>query len=175
MGNKIFLIGFMGSGKTTVGNFLSQKLKYKFVDTDEMIEKNEKKSIAEIFKSEGESYFRDLELSVIDSINEMEDDVVISTGGGLPCFNDLIQEINDLGLTIYLECSERVIYNRIKDNLNKRPLIEKATVKDSLDFIRKKLNAREGIYKEAKIIVNGENLAKKVVDDILEKLKLQVE
>lgn len=175
MNNKIFLIGFMGSGKTTVGKLLSHKMGFEFCDTDDIIVQNEKKSIAEIFKTEGESVFRELEENVIRQLEENKDDLVIATGGGLPCFNDLMDEINESGTTIYLKCNEEVIFDRLKNDTDKRPLLEKGSLTATYQFIRQKLNARAGTYESAHIIVDGNGKPEKVVAEILKKLKLQVE
>src|SRR5437773_11285939 len=97
----IFLMGFMGSGKTFFGKQLAQLLNYEFIDLDELIGKNEGATIAEIFFSKGEAYFRSKESSLLKSLSQNEN-AVIATGGGTPCFHDNMKWMNEHGITVYL-------------------------------------------------------------------------
>src|SRR5436853_6290275 len=97
--SKVFLIGFMGSGKTFLGKQLAQLLNYEFIDLDEWIEQREKKSIAEIFSEDGEEYFRKKESQQLKLLAE-KNNAVIATGGGTPCFHDNMKWMNDHGFTI---------------------------------------------------------------------------
>ncbi len=118
----VILIGYMGSGKTTLGKKLSSRLGLKFIDTDSMIEKQQNCSIQEIFNTKGESYFRELEKKLIFELKK-EQNLLISTGGGLPCFNDLMAELNELGITIYLKRPAKELANRVIRSKKKRPLL----------------------------------------------------
>ena len=100
----VFLIGFMGSGKTSLGKALASQLNYQFVDSDQEIERIEGQKVKDIFEKQGEKAFRLLESKFIESIKEYKN-VVISTGGGLPCHNDLIDKLLNYGTVIYLDVS----------------------------------------------------------------------
>mgnify|MGYP001441532638 CR=1 FL=1 len=105
--NVIILVGMMGSGKSTVGQLLSKKLGFEFIDTDQMIVDNEQLSINEIFDNNGEAYFRDLEKNILDEVDFSN--VVIATGGGLPVFKNNMDILIDRGTTIYLKISKSLI------------------------------------------------------------------
>src|SRR5687768_6326889 len=111
--NNIILVGFMGSGKTTLGKLLAEELKYTFIDSDHYIESLEKKMISEIFKDHGELYFRKKEKEFLLHA-KLLDKCVISTGAGLPTIGDNMQQLNDLGMTIWLDVDEHVLVERLK-------------------------------------------------------------
>jgi shikimate kinase len=121
MKNKIFIIGFMGAGKTTIGKSLSDKLSLPFLDTDITIEKQHGLTIAKIFEQKGEHYFRTLESKLI--ANLPIEPSIISCGGGFPCYNDNILKLKKLGKVIYLNADFETIYSRISEN-DSRPLIQ---------------------------------------------------
>lgn len=119
----IILVGFMGSGKTTLARMLSKKHGFRFVDTDKLIEKKERMSISDIFKLRGEAYFREVERHVINSELCFCDNCAIATGGGMPCFFDNMEKLKLLGWVIFLKAPFSVILERIKDS-SKRPLFK---------------------------------------------------
>lgn len=148
---KIFLVGFMGCGKSTFGRYLANQIGWDFVDLDDYIEEKEKKSIKEIFSFKGEDYFRNLETSVL-----MESKVwkktVVSCGGGTPCYNDNARLINDLGLSVYLRLSPEVLKDRLVNERSKRPLISDMSNTELLEFITSKLEERSRFYECANML-----------------------
>ena len=149
-GENIILVGFMGSGKTTVGRQLAKKSGRKFLDLDQFIEEQEGKSITEIFESIGEKGFRELETQAIQKL-ESNANLVISTGGGLPCFNDNMSRLNDLGFTIFLDVPIKMIASRLAEATAKRPLLADKSASEILDFISLKMQERRPFYQQAKM------------------------
>ena len=120
--NKIILVGYMGSGKTTVGKKLAKQLGYNFVDTDEYIVEKEGRSISDIFRDSGEEYFRNLETSIIDELNEKYSNCIISTGGGMPLRKENREKLLNMGKVYFLNASADTIYIRVKNSTD-RPLL----------------------------------------------------
>ena len=154
---RIFLIGYMGSGKTTLGRKLAYILKYQFIDLDEYIEEHEGRTISQIFDEDGENYFRKLERVYLDRVIKKED-VVISTGGGTPCFFDNMELMNEYGKTIYINMHPKSILPRLLSSPSKRPLFSGKDKKEMLDYVFKTLRSREKYYNKAKRVVKGYNL-----------------
>jgi shikimate kinase len=154
--NNIILVGYMGSGKTTVGKSLARLMDFKFVDTDEMIVEKENRTINEIFATDGETAFRDIETSLLKQL--LHDDrkkLVISTGGGMPLRNENRELLKTLGEVVYLKASSETIYDRIKGDTT-RPLLQ---CDDPKLKISKMLMDRGPIYAEcANVIVNVDEL-----------------
>jgi len=149
---KIFLIGFMGSGKTYWGRIWAQQLGLDFYDLDEVIEKKEGKTISAIFEKDGEDHFRKMEAMALQGFAETENGI-IACGGGTACFNDNMQWMNDNGQTVYLSATPQYIFERVLDDKEKRPLINKHNEAELLFFIEQKLKEREPFYKQAQIIL----------------------
>jgi len=149
----IYLIGFMGVGKSTIAKQLAKQLKISFLDTDQKIEDQEKKSISNIFKINGEIYFRKLETKLLYQLNNKQ---VIACGGGLPLFNNNMEYIKKTGVSIYLKASSDFLFSRLKNKKN-RPLISKFDKHELQQFICDQLTEREKIYSKAtyKISVDG--------------------
>jgi len=149
----IYLIGFMGVGKSTIAKQLSKQLNISFLDTDQKIEDQEKKSISNIFKINGEIYFRKLETKLLYQLNNKQ---VIACGGGLPLFNNNMEYIKKTGVSIYLKASSDFLFSRLKNEKN-RPLISKFDKHELQQFICDQLTEREKIYSKAtyKISVDG--------------------
>lgn len=147
---KVFLIGLPGSGKTTTGKELAQKLNIPFIDLDIEIETREKQNIQQIFSRLGESYFRKIESVILKEWCFINTDFVMATGGGTPCFFDNMAQLNKAGKSIFFDVPTKEIANRIKkSNLNKRPLFENLNneeLKDKIEFLR---SQRIGFYKRA--------------------------
>ena len=154
---RIFLIGYMGSGKTSLGEKLAYKLEHEFIDLDAYIEKEEGRSISQIFEEDGEDYFRKLERVYLHRIIDQED-VVISTGGGTPCFFDNMEQMNEYGKTIYINMHPKALIPRLKTSSVTRPLLEGKDEKEMLDFIFQSLRERERYYNKAHTVVTGYNL-----------------
>jgi shikimate kinase len=146
---RIILIGYMGAGKTTVGRQLALALGLQFYDLDWYIEMRYHKKVSEIFAEHGEDYFRDLERRMLHEVAEFED-VVISCGGGTPCFYDNIQYMNQQAETVYLKLEPEVLCMHLKMGRTVRPLILGKTEDELLQYIRKSLAEREPFYKQAK-------------------------
>jgi shikimate kinase len=154
---KIFLIGFMGCGKSTMGKKLAQKLGYTFVDLDHEIEKNLESTIGAYFASHGEDAFRKLESETLKTF-DYPANVVIATGGGAPCFFDNMDWMNENGLSIYIEMSPAALAKRLESGKDKRPLLKDLTEAQMIEFIEKKLDERNVFYQRALLKVNGINL-----------------
>lgn len=157
---RIFLIGFMGCGKSTIGKKLAKTLSCKFIDLDKYIERKTGESIQQIFKEKEEKYFRVLETESLMEICK-SDNLVIATGGGTPCFFDNMQRILDKGICIYLKMEANNLAKRLSKEKSKRPLIENLTEKYLVNFIRKKLVEREVFYNKANHIIQGKNISEK--------------
>lgn len=166
----IFLVGFMASGKTTLGRILAKELKTEFVDSDEAISKLAGISIDEIFKNRGEVYFRNLEWDFIQNFTSNKKMSVVATGGGMPCYNHMMDVLNNNGLTVYIKTSSHTIFNRLLANHNHRPLIMGMESAQLRKFIDHTLNEREPIYSKSKIVVNGDLDLDETVQNILNSL-----
>ena len=153
---KYFLIGFMGSGKSFIGKQLAEKLHMKHIDLDNFIEESEDMPIMKIFMGYGETYFRELEEKYLKKIIK-EDNILVSTGGGTPAFNGLINIMNNVGETIYLECCTKILFERLHRNKEKRPMISLLQKSNMVRrnpillrrYIEKKLEERKCFYEKA--------------------------
>ena len=153
--NRIFLIGYMGSGKTTVGKLLAKRLGYSFVDMDAHIEEQQFKSVGQIFAERGEDEFRVLEQRCLHEVAQF-DDVIISTGGGAPCFFDNMEYMNAHGTTIYLRFTAAELADRLATQAAKRPLIATKKGDELRQFISEGLNKREPFYTQANYSAEGD-------------------
>lgn len=160
----IFLIGFMGSGKTSLGKLLARKLNFDFLDTDKLIEEQEKSSIQEIFNSKGESYFRELEHQLLKNISENRFATVFSTGGGMPIFNENITLMKKIGTVVFIDVPVGMLYFRLKNDV-KRPLL--ASQKDLFEYIKITLTERLPIYKQANYTINGSLNKSELVEELI--------
>ena len=143
----------MGAGKTTLGKQLSEKLSIPFIDSDQEIEKKMNKTIVQLFEDLGESKFRVLESDFIRTFSKTSS-FILATGGGLPCFFDNILFLNELGLTIYLKTSSKILTNRLLNDDGIRPLIKGKNKEELNDFITLNLSKRESIYEKSKFILD---------------------
>lgn len=150
---RIIIIGYMGSGKTTVGHALSQELGLPFYDLDWYIETRMHRTVKQIFDEKGEEGFRKIEHNLLHEVAEFED-VIISCGGGTPCFFDNIDYINRQGETVYLKCTTDVLYKHLKMGKTVRPLLLNKTPNEVKTFIEAQLKQREPFYAKAKHIVD---------------------
>ena len=188
MKTNIVLIGFMGAGKTEVGKILAKNAGLNFIDLDFLIETYEDMNISEIFKQKGEDYFRNIETEILLEIKKNKDDIlsavvkymditgnsenllineqsrpwVISTGGGMPAFNDNIKILKNIGRVIYLKADGKTIYARIKAESH-RPVLGKSGFSEKT--VSDKLNEREKIYGKADMIIYTEGLSSQGVAD----------
>ena len=154
---KIFLIGFMGCGKTHWGHALSKKLHLPFFDLDDQIEEKENKTINAIFNEKGEEYFRLLEKEVLYLITESHDSFVMATGGGTPCFYNNIEYLKKSGIVIWLNCSPDCIYGRLIKEQHKRPLVKDLNDENLHTYITRKIADRKIYYEQATAIVTDDN------------------
>ena len=170
----IILIGYMGSGKTTVGKALSSKLNYSFKDLDAEIEKIEEKKITTIFSEKGEIYFRKKENEVLQNILSKENKLVLSMGGGTPCYGTIMDDLlkTEKAIPVYLNASLDLLTKRLFSEKEKRPLISHLESRELLkDFIRKHLFERSFVYNKAAIKVSVDD---KEVSEIVEELILKL-
>jgi len=156
----IFLVGFMGCGKSTLGKKLAINLNYDFIDLDNYIEEQEGRTIKEIFADDGEDYLRKLERVYLHRVIDTEN-VVISSGGGTPCFFDNMDQMNEYGLTVYINMHPKAHNPRLKLSELYRPLIDGMEGEVLLDYVYKTLREREGFYHKAHKVVAGYNLSVK--------------
>ncbi len=145
----IVLIGFMGSGKTTLGKWIAREHGYTFLDTDDMIEEEQQRSINDIFAKEGEEYFRDLETDMIRSLADRDDKVVISVGGGLPIREANRELMRHVGKVVYLRTTVDELEKRLKGD-TKRPLLAGGNVREKIISL---MDKREALYLDAADIV----------------------
>ena len=163
---KIFLIGFMGSGKTTLGRKLASRMGFEFIDLDHKLEQQVELSIAEYFSFFGEDAFRKLESEVLKK-TPYPDDVIISTGGGLPCYFDNMDWMKANGRVIYIKLPPKTLADRLESGKEERPLLQDKHGDDLVAFIVQKLAEREGFYMQANIIADGLSLTAEKVAEIL--------
>ncbi len=147
----IFLIGFMGSGKSTTGKLLAARLKYRFADLDDLIGQRENMPITQIFASRGEDYFRIAESAALKSMLAY-DNMVVACGGGTPCFFDNMQQMKSSGLTIYLKVSSDILADRLSAGGSGRPLVAGMTGENLNNHLKKLLAGRESWYRQSDII-----------------------
>lgn len=148
----------MGSGKSTHGKKLASLLKLDFLDLDEFIVSKYHLSIDELFEQKGESEFRNIESKELNTIIHLHKPMVISLGGGTPCFNNNIELIKNSGLLVYIQMDAKALTNRLINAKSSRPLIKNKSNDELLIFISESLKNREIYYKQAQIIINGINL-----------------
>jgi shikimate kinase len=162
---QVFLIGFMGAGKSSLGNRLSNRLGIQFIDMDQSIENQEGKTIDAIFSDEGEDHFRSIEKQWLNDLSN-EENAVIALGGGAACSNQIMELLRNKGVPVYLKVSNGILVSRLMKAKTKRPIIDsfKNDKKAMTDFVSVKLSDREPYYLKAKIIfessdINAEDLA----------------
>ncbi|HEX4851847.1 MAG TPA: shikimate kinase [Puia sp.] len=155
---KIFLIGFMGSGKTHWGKQLAEKLQLPFFDLDTVIMAREKKSISEIFADKGEEHFRYLEKEVLEELVNQHDHFIISSGGGTPCFFNNIEFMKKNGRVIWLNTSVEILKKRLLGERMSRPLIKSIGEAELRAYIIRKLGERKMYYEQADVMVNEESI-----------------
>ena len=153
----VILIGFMGAGKTAVGNRLSKKLGLDYIDTDQYIEEKEGMSISDIFAQTGEEYFRMLETSVIKELMQLEKPTVFSTGGGMPLREENAKLLKELGIVIYLKAEADTIYARVKGD-TKRPLLQCDDPKKKIMDLLKERNPKYEAAGNYAVIVDGKDI-----------------
>ena len=154
---RIFLVGYMGSGKTTLGKAYARVNDMEFIDLDWYIEERMHKTVSELFAERGESGFRELERKMLHEVGEFEN-VMIACGGGTPCFYDNMDYMNDVGDTVFLDVCPDVLFRRLKIAKVKRPLLADKTDVELMNFIVEALEKRLPFYIRARFRFNAEEL-----------------
>lgn len=157
MAKRVFLVGFMGSGKTTIGKYIAHDMHWTFIDMDDYFEEKHQCTIKEFFARYGEQNFREEERLVVRELADL-DNVVVATGGGAPCYFDNMDIMRKAGPTIYIEVSPEDLCKRLLKAKANRPLLADKTDDELLEYIKAKLAEREPFYRKANIITDGEHL-----------------
>lgn len=154
---KIFLVGFMGSGKTTLGKRLAAKLNWNFIDLDKLIEQHTGLKIPDYFKTHGETLFREMERVVLQTGNYPEN-TIIATGGGAPCYFDNMDWMKTQGIVVYISLSPADLAVRLERSEEERPVLQGHKGEALVSFIAGKLSEREPHYLRADLILSGRAL-----------------
>ena len=161
--DKIFIVGMPGSGKSTMARYLCSKTKFNYLDLDEEIEKKSQKSVTEIFRDEGQEYFRSLETKLLKEIINKKKIFILSTGGGTPCFNKNMELMKKNGITIFLNTSIDTLIERVSRK-NKRPLFNSKNIKETINnmfnerikyYNQSRFSVKDNDRKEALSIINS--------------------
>lgn len=163
---RIYLIGYMGCGKSTLGRRLSEHLNMQFVDMDHYIEERNHKTIPQIFEQEGEAEFRIKERKALEELSEFTD-IVIATGGGAPCFFDNIDLMNKSGKTIYINIDPAILADRLLKSKTERPLIKGKSREELVAFIDETLRKRNEFYKQAKLEITEPDIELKELESLI--------
>ena len=151
---KVFLVGYMASGKSNLGRKLAHIMKLNFIDLDQFIEKKTNKMIPYIFRTEGEEVFREMEMESLKEIVTTRDDFILATGGGTPLFYQNMDYINKHGKTVYLKVENKVLVERLKNAKKNRPILTEVPNSELADFVKKEIQEREKYYNQAKVIID---------------------
>ncbi|MDR0750165.1 MAG: shikimate kinase [Tannerellaceae bacterium] len=154
---RIYLIGYMGAGKTTVGKELARQMNLSFIDLDHYIEARYHKTVRQLFQEKGEVVFRDIECKMLHEAGMIEN-VVISTGGGAPCFFDNMSYMNQTGTTVYLKTSSGELAKRLELVKHTRPVLKGLSGENLKQFITDNLEKRDPWYKQASVIFDAEKM-----------------
>jgi shikimate kinase len=170
---KVILVGYMGSGKSSVGKLLASKLRVSFYDLDTIIEENEQQSVTELFENKGEIYFRKLENTILKLVLQKTEPFVLSLGGGTPCYhNNHEMLLQDDVVSFYLKGNAITLANRLQDEKVKRPLLSTVNENELIDFINKHLFDRSFYYHQVHHVISiDEKSLEQLVSEILLKLR----
>jgi shikimate kinase len=170
---RVFLIGYMGAGKSTVGKRLAKRMNLAFVDLDKYIEVRYHRTIDRLFAEKGEEAFREIERKMLHEVSTFEN-VLVSTGGGSPCFFDNMQFMNGAGKTVYLKVSPIELAKRLEFSKHPRPVLEGRSGRGLEAFVRESLEKREAFYMQASVVFDVEamvtDLDMENVSEALEKV-----
>lgn len=174
---RIFLLGYMGAGKTTLGKALAKEMNLPFIDLDWHIEGRFHKTVQELFAERGEAGFRELEKQMLHEVAEFED-VIISVGGGTPCFFDNMEFMSEKGNTVFLNVGVDVLFRRLRVATQSRPLLRGKSDEELKSFIAQALANRKEHYEKAQYIFNAEELEsheqiKETVERLLSLLRVK--
>ena len=154
--NRIYLVGYMGAGKTTAAKRLASRLGWEVVDTDALFEEKYRISVDDFFQKYDEPLYRKLESEILKS-TEGRDNIVISTGGGTACYFDNMEWMNQHGLTVFMQISPKAAVDRVLHSHHKRPLVRGKSEEELMEFVNQHYAARLPFYEQAKITVKSEN------------------
>jgi len=154
---RIFLVGYMGCGKSSLGRKLSDRLGISFIDLDLFIETRYQKTISEIFKKFGEKGFREKERICLREVCSFEN-VIIAVGGGAPCFYDNMEKMKDNGSCFFLDVGEEEIVSRLMKSKQERPLIEGKSSEEIMSFVKKMMKQRRPYYEKAQYVIKGNDI-----------------
>jgi shikimate kinase len=163
---RVFLTGYMGCGKTTLGKKLAARFNCEFIDLDHILEAQEGITIADYFAAHGEAAFRELESSVLKN-TPYPHKAIISTGGGLPCFFDNMDWMKAHGQVVYIKLNAGVLASRLENNKDDRPILRHKHGEELIAFINEKLTEREPFYNQANIIAEGMSLTAERLEMLL--------
>lgn len=165
----LFLIGYMGCGKSTVGRKLARRLGWRFADTDALVEEAEGASVADIFHYEGEERFRKVEREVLERLLAADEPTVVSTGGGLPAWSDNMERMNAAGETVYLQRSAEGIARRLTPyGRRKRPKLRGLSDEELVPFMERDMALRAPFYERAQLVLSCDALSDEAVLDRIE-------
>ncbi len=165
---KIYLVGYMASGKTTIGQLLAARLGWQFADTDDVMAQHDGMSCSDIMREKGEAYFRELERKALDEVSAMDAQVVVATGGGVPCFFGNMERMNAVGLTVFLDWSAEALQERLLlTDLSTRPLLSGKSESELLHFVTEQLAKRMPHYTQARQVVRCDGLTD---EEIIERI-----
>jgi shikimate kinase len=165
---RIYLVGYMGSGKTKTAEALSKIFNFKIADTDKLVVEKTGRTISSVFEIEGQEFFRDIEKDVLRNTIKQEN-IIVATGGGTPCFFDNMEWMNAHGITVYLEANPGLLFHRLATSRAGRPLIESLNDIELMEQITGHLAVRIPVYRKAMITVNAADLNAKA---LAEKIKV---
>jgi shikimate kinase len=164
---RIFLIGFMGSGKTHWGQQLAARLQLSFFDLDEVIVQSMGKSISQVFAEEGEEFFRRTETRFLEELIEQHEAMVLSCGGGTPCYFNNIDLMKKAGTVVWLNTSIDTLSTRLIREKAKRPLLKDIDDEELKAYILKKMNDRRLYYEQATIHTEEDNIS---IDSLIQQI-----
>jgi len=169
----LYLVGYMGSGKSSVGKRLSNRLDLDFVDLDTMIEDYANAPVHEIFEHSGEETFRSLETHMLQKVME-KDELIVATGGGTPCHSDNMQKMLDNGLVIYLSLPVPKLVRRLRQGMSNRPLVANKSDKELEDYVIEHFESRRETYEQAHQVVNADRINAEMLDTIKDRYLSQI-
>ena len=165
---KVFLVGYMGCGKSTLARKLSRRTGVRAVDTDAEVERMEGASVSDIFRYEGEARFRELERSVVERLAAEEEACIVATGGGLPTWSDNMERLSKAGVTVYLRRSADKIAARLTPyGLSKRPKLQGMSGAELVAFMQRNIAEREPYYAQAALVIDCDVLSD---DEVVERI-----
>ncbi len=154
---RVYLIGYMGCGKSTMGRNLSKMLDISFIDLDKYIESKYFKTIPQIFEEEGEASFREKERACLHEVSGFEN-VIVATGGGAPCFFDNMEHMNQAGFCVFLDVEMRELADRLIKSKTERPLIKGKSPDELVNFIEGMMEKRRPFYEKARFVLAGKEI-----------------